>query len=168
MRQGDKFQTSFYFKKKLNMRQKQVVCSLDSINSYILIALNLPCHKNQLYKTSDYWFKDKLNFNFSEKGLRLVSPPHFVYDFSRKMFLMLHSINWPNLFVWLPLLLEILCSMCITIVCLPGCDVIKFEISLIFFIKPFQYMIRQSRQKFKYLENEKSFWGEIKRLFHHF
>ena len=54
MRQGDKFQTSFYFKKKLNMRQKQVVCSLDSINSYILIALNLPCHKNQLYKTSDY------------------------------------------------------------------------------------------------------------------
>ena len=27
-----------------------------------------------------------LNFNFSEKGLGLVSPPHFVYDFSRKMF----------------------------------------------------------------------------------
>ena len=26
-----------------------------------------------------------LNFNFSEKGLGLVSPPHFVYDFSRKM-----------------------------------------------------------------------------------
>ena len=34
-----------------------------------------------------------LNFDFSEKGLGLVSPPHFVYDFSRKMFLMLHSIN---------------------------------------------------------------------------
>ena len=30
---------------------------------------------------------------FSEKGLGLVSPPHFMYDFSRKMFLMLHSIN---------------------------------------------------------------------------
>ena len=29
-----------------------------------------------------------LNFNFSEKGLGLDSPPHFVYDFSRKMFLM--------------------------------------------------------------------------------
>ena len=28
-----------------------------------------------------------LNFNFSEKGL--VSPPYYVYDFSRKMFLML-------------------------------------------------------------------------------
>ena len=30
-----------------------------------------------------------LNFDFSEKGLGLVSLPHFVYDFSRKMFLML-------------------------------------------------------------------------------
>ena len=27
-----------------------------------------------------------LNFNFSEKGLGLVSQPHFVYDFSRKCF----------------------------------------------------------------------------------
>ena len=25
-----------------------------------------------------------LNFNFSEKGLALVSPPHFVYDFFKK------------------------------------------------------------------------------------
>ena len=33
-----------------------------------------------------------LNFNFSEKDLGLVSPPHFVYDFSRKVILMLHSI----------------------------------------------------------------------------
>ena len=33
-----------------------------------------------------------LNFNFSEKGLGLVSPPHFLCDFSRKMFFVLHSI----------------------------------------------------------------------------
>ena len=33
------------------------------------------------------------NFNFPEKGLELVSLPHLVYDFSRKMFLMLYSIN---------------------------------------------------------------------------
>ena len=49
-----------------------------------------------------------LNFDFLEKGLGIVSPPYFVYDFSRKMFLMLYSINWPNFIVWLPLLLEIL------------------------------------------------------------
>ena len=33
-----------------------------------------------------------LNFSFSEKGLGLVSPSLFVYDFPQKM---LHSINWP-------------------------------------------------------------------------
>ena len=78
-----------------------------------------------------------LNFNFSEKGLGLVSPLHFVNNFSRKMFLMLHSINCPNFIVCLPLLLDILDNMCITIVCQPGCGVIKFEINLIFLIKPF-------------------------------
>ena len=40
----------------------------------------------------------------------------FLYDFSRKMFLMLYSINWPNAIAWLPLLIEILVNMCIVIV----------------------------------------------------
>ena len=65
----------------------------------------------------DYWSRDMLNFNFSEKGLGLVSPPHFVYGFSRKMFLLLHTINWTNFIVWLLLLLEILGNISITIVC---------------------------------------------------
>ena len=38
-----------------------------------------------------------------------------------------------------------------------GCDVINFEINLIFLIKPFFYMTKKSRQKLKYLENDKSF-----------
>ena len=38
-----------------------------------------------------------LNFSFLEKGLVLVSPPHFVDSFPRKMFFMLYSLNWPNL-----------------------------------------------------------------------
>ena len=50
-------------------------------------------NKNKLYKTLGYLSRDMLNFNFSEKGLGLVSPPHFVYDFSKKMFLVLHSVN---------------------------------------------------------------------------
>ena len=33
------------------------------------------------------------NFNFLEKDLGIVSVPHFVYDFSRKMFLMLYSLT---------------------------------------------------------------------------
>ena len=34
-----------------------------------------------------------LNFDFLQKGLEIVSSQHFVYDFSRKMFLVLYSIN---------------------------------------------------------------------------
>ena len=41
----------------------------------------------------DYCSREMLDLNFSEKGLGLVYPPHFVYNFSRKTFLMLHSIN---------------------------------------------------------------------------
>ena len=74
-------------------------------------------------------------------------------------------INWPNFIVWLPLLLEILGGMCIKIICERGCNVIKFKINLIFLIKPFRYMTKKSRQKLKYLENERSFWGEIQKTF---
>ena len=33
------------------------------------------------------------NFEFLEKGLEVDSQPHFVYDFSGKVFLSLYSIN---------------------------------------------------------------------------
>ena len=39
----------------------------------------------------------------------------------------------------------------------PSCDVINFGINLAFLIKPLFYMIKKSKQKFKNLENEKSF-----------
>ena len=101
-----------------------MACNLVSRYS---IALNLAYNKNKHYKTLDYWSRDMLNFNLLEKSSRLVSLSHFEYDFSRKMFLMLHFSNWPNFIARLPLLLEILGNMCITIVN-PCCDVIKFEI----------------------------------------
>ena len=47
----------------------------------------------------------------------LHSLPNFVYNFSIKMFLMLHSINWPNFIAGLPFLLEILVNMFIVIAC---------------------------------------------------
>ena len=58
-----------------------------------------------------------LNLDFFDKGLGIVSPGYFVYDFSTKMFLMSYSINPSKFIVWLPLLLEILGNMCIAIVC---------------------------------------------------
>ena len=68
--------------------------------------------KSKLYKTLDDWSRDIDNFIFLEKDLRLVFPPCLEYDFSREMFLMLHSINWPNFLVWLPLCLEICSCYC--------------------------------------------------------
>ena len=79
------------------------------------------------------------------------------------MFLMLYSIDWPNFIVWLPLLLEILGNICIAIVCFPGCDVINFEISLIFLIKPFFYMTKYSRQNLNILKTKKAF--QVKKAF---
>ena len=68
----------------------------------------------------------------------------------------------------LPLLLEILGNMCIAIVCFAGSNVISFKINLIFLIELFFYITKKSRQKFKYLENEKNFEGEIKSIFYQF
>ena len=101
------------------------------------MVINLAYNKNKLYKVSDYRSRDMFNFDFLEKGQGIVSPPYFVNDFSRKMFLMLYSINWPHFIVWLPLLLETLDSTYIAIVCFPGFDVINFEINLIFLISLF-------------------------------
>ena len=97
-----------------------------------------------------------------------MSPPYFVFDFSRKMFVMLYSINWPHLIVWLLLLLEILDNMWITIVCFPGCGDINFESNLILPNKSFFWNIKKSIQKFKHLEKEKRFQRQIKSIFYLF
>ena len=69
--------------------------------------------------------------------MEIVSLPHFLHNFRRIIFILLCSINWPNFIDWLPLLCEILGNMCIAIVCKPGCDVMNFEVKLIFLIKLF-------------------------------
>ena len=47
--------------------------------------------------------------------------------------------------------------MGIVIVFFTGCDVINFEINLIFLIKPFFLRDQTVKTKIEYLENEKSF-----------
>ena len=54
-----------------------------------------------------------------------------------KKFVFLYSINWSSFIVWLLLLREILGNMYIVFVCKPGCDVMNFEINLIFLIRLF-------------------------------
>ena len=74
---------------------------------------------------------------FKKRGLELVSLPHFLHNFWRKIFLFLYSIKWQNFIVSLPLLCEISGNMSIKIVYKPGCDVTNFAVNLIFLIKPF-------------------------------
>ena len=69
------------FLKKPNMRWKQVVCSLVAI--YFDIS---QLAKSKLYKTLDCRSRDMLNFNFSGKGLGLVSPSHLYMIFQEKCF----------------------------------------------------------------------------------
>ena len=58
-----------------------------------------------------------LNFGFLNEVLGIVSPAYIVHVFSTKIFLMLYSINSPDFIAWLPLLLEILGNLRITILC---------------------------------------------------
>ena len=105
-----------------------------------LIESPLKMMKNIFYFVLKAFFVLKI-FKFLSRYFGHVGKT--VYDFSRKMFLMLHSINWPNFIIWLPFLLEILGYMCIKIVW----NFIKFEINLIFLIKLFRHMTKKSRQK---------------------
>ena len=77
---------------------------------------------------------------------------HTKFPIKKKLvtiFRTLYSVQLPNIIDWLPLLLEILGNVCIVIICYPVCDVINFEIKVSFAIKPFSYVTKKSRQKFK-------------------
>ena len=101
------------------------------------------------------------NFNFFEKGLGPVSPTYFGQDFSRKTFLALCSINWPNFIVRITLPLQIPGNVCIVLVCYPVCDVMDFEICLSILINPLSYMSKNLEQQLKYCKNKKCFYGKI-------
>ena len=99
---------------------------------------------------SYYWDKAILECSHSNFAVKSVaSPSHFVYEFLRKMFLMLYSVYWPNFIAWLPLLFEISGNMFIVIVFpqLLFFDVIGFKIYLSFLSESFPYMIKKVRTK---------------------
>ena len=61
-----------------------------------------------------------------------------------------------NFTVWLLLLLETLGNICIVIICFPV-NVINFKLFLAFVLNRFPTSAKKPGQKFKYLENERSF-----------
>ena len=107
-------------------------------------------------------------FSKTKSVLELVSLPHFLYQFSRKISLTHYLINRPSCIAWLLLLLEILVNMCIVVTCCPVCGVMNFEINLIFLIMLFFYITKTSGQKCKYLKYKKSSQHKIKGIFYQF
>ena len=78
-----------------------------------------------------------LIFNFLEKSVgRNSFSTTFLNVFEGKCFscyiLLTDQVSFDSLSGWLPLLLEILDNMCIEFICFPGCNVINFEVNLIF------------------------------------
>ena len=96
-------------------------------------------------------------FKKIKRDQELVSLPHFLHNIWRKMFLMLYFINWQNFIYWLPFLLEILGNLSVIIIFCPACDVINIEINHSFLVKSFFYITKMSKQRYKYLKNQKSF-----------
>ena len=80
----------FVFLKKPDTRYKYVVCSFFEVqvrSFNMLWYSNLAYHKNKLYQTLEYWFRNLLNFDFLEKTLGIVSPSHFIkYLVNKKSF----------------------------------------------------------------------------------
>ena len=85
---------------------------------------------------------EKSHKSFFKNKEELVSLPHFLHDFWRKMFFTLYSVNWPNFIEWFSILFDFLYSftfwiMCIIIFCFPIYDVKNFEISISFWSSRF-------------------------------
>ena len=124
---------------KLYIRTKQMVSIFVLI--YFGRIFTWTYNQNKRYNISDCWYRDMLNFDFLSMGLGLTFPPHLCAWFFKKG--ISHIIfNWPKFIVWLPLLLEILGNMCVAVTFCPACDILKFEISHSFLIKPFSTKLK--------------------------
>ena len=115
--------------------------------------------KDSTNNTSHFSSIDILNFDFDNRVCDYVTHQILCIIFTRKIFLMLCSINWPNFIFWLPTLFDILGNMSIVIICLPDCDVINFEINHSVLIKVWQ----TNRYKyFKILRTKEAFHMNLK------
>ena len=148
----------FLFLKKALFRQKQVINTLVLIyfsSSWLRHTIKTNCIKVQT-----------VDPQMLEKSLELVSPhhifptPYFPCGFLRKIFLILYSVNLPNLIAWLLLHFEILGIICIKVICFSVSDTIHFELDFNFPFKSFFYMTKTFRTKIwilGYLNNGNSF-----------
>ena len=108
---GETSPRPFYKKSKLSISLDQQSSMLYSLFVYQNI-LKLKCSPLGFTLYKFFFFKKK------KGGLELVSQPHFLHDFWRKIFLEKYftkdiSIKWPNFIDWFLFLLEILGNICV-------------------------------------------------------
>ena len=82
-----------------------------------------------------------------KKGLGVVSPPHFPYDFQEKYFSSYILLTTQIFLSDCLYFIEIFRKTCAAIFRYQFCDVINFEIYLSFLTKPFSSMNKSSEQK---------------------
>ena len=82
-----------------------IVCQVESCRNILKVSCR-PCAL----------FSDKAILK-TKRGLGLVSLPHFLRDFKKRIFLLLYSINWPNFIARFPLRREIFDNVYIVTVC---------------------------------------------------
>ena len=102
-----------------------------------------------IQRYAQFWFLQK------ELGL----------DFSRKIFLILYSINRINFIVWLLLLHEKLDNIRTVIVSIPVCDVINFE-TLVFSSSHFLHNQKSQDKNLNVLRTKRDILTRNKRAFH--
>ena len=99
-----------------------------------------------------------LNFKFSEKGLGLVSLPHFAYVFFQEKCFSCYILLTDQ--ISLSDSLYFLRYWTISVLQLFAVNLkfeIKSEINLIFLIKPFSYMSKKSRKNLSILRTKRAF-----------
>ena len=89
--------------------------------------------------------------------MELVSLPYFLQLFWWKILLILYFINWPEIIAWQFLLHQILCNMCIVIICFPVDDFMNFEINFSFLIKPFSCMTKKVNKNLNILRTKRAY-----------
>ena len=102
-------------------KKSKLSISLDQYSKdlYILFLLftKLRTIESDWNEATDHLLLPQIKlFKKTKRGLELVSLPHFLHDFWRKIFPLLYTITWPNFNVWLLLVHEILSNLYIVIV----------------------------------------------------
>ena len=78
-----------------------------TVSFYCIPSWGLSKYIETKLKTTCFYIIQNF-FKETRRGLELVSLFHIQYDFWTKIFLLLYSITWQNLIIWLPLLCETL------------------------------------------------------------